>query len=416
MAKPTKRSRMLLSLAILALIAAALVGAFWPRPALVDLASVSRGPLMVTIDEEGRTQVAEPYIVSTPLAGRIKRLTVHPGDPVIKDETVVVHMLPTNPIALDARTREQAQSAVTAAEAALRVSRADLNAALAGRDFALTELQRAERLTEQEIFSEAALDKARQQYRIARATVETAEAAITMGEASLDNARAQLINFDDKSVTDAIKARGGDSDIPITAPETGRILRVFQESETTLPAGAPILEIGDVEAGLEVVVELISSDAVQVRVGNRVIIGDWGGANDLSGVVARIDPFGITRVSALGVQEQRVPVTISLTSAAKDRVGLGHGYRVEARIVVWDGADVVRVPSSALFREAGSWAVFLHQDGKAILTPVNIGQNNGIMAEVLTGLTADDRVIIYPSAVITDGAAIAERNGATSTP
>lgn len=384
MARTKKRSRLILTTAVVLLIGGALTAAFWPRPTMVDLGAVTRGAMMVTIDEEGRTRVAEAYVVSTPIAGRLQRVQVDPGDPVVRGETVVAHMLPTNPSALDVRTREQALAAVQAAEAALRVARADLNAATASRDLAQTERARAEQLAERQITSQAVLDRARQNLRVADAAVETAEAAIAMREAELANARAQMIGFDDQGLAAAVGNARND-DIPLYAPADGRILRIMQTSETTLPAGAPIMEIGDIEGELEVVVDLISSDAVQVDLGDPVIIEDWGGMLALPGEVRRIDPFAITEFSALGVEEQRVPITVALTGPPEDRRALGHGYRVEARIVVWQNEDALRVPASALFRTGENWSVFVVEEGVAALRTIQIGRNNGIVAEVLEG-------------------------------
>jgi HlyD family secretion protein len=408
MAKARKRSRLILTAVVVLVLGGILAAALWPRPVMVDLGAVTRGSMMVTIDEEGRTRVAEAYVVSTPVAGRLQRVQVDPGDPVVRGETVVAHMLPINPAALDVRTREQAQAVVRAAEAALRVARADLNGAIANRDLAETELTRARQLRERQIASEAAFDRAQQNFRIAEAAVETAEAAISVREADLANARAQLIGFDDQGLAAAIGNAGSD-DIPLYAPADGRILRIIQQSETTLPAGAPIMEIGDIDGALEVVVDLISSDAVQVEVGDPVVIEDWGGPQALDGQVRRIDPFGITEYSALGVEEQRVPVTIALTGQADQRRALGHGYRVEARIVIWRSEDALRVPASALFRTGSDWSVFVAQNGTAALRVVRIGRNNGIVAEVLEGLSEGERVILYPSAAIADGLAVAER-------
>lgn len=408
MARAKKRSRWAMTLVVLLGVAGALTAAFWPRPVLVDLGQVRLGGMMVTIDDEGRTRVSEPYVVSTPVAGRLQRVEVNPGDAVLRGQTVIAHMLPTNPAALDVRTREQAQAAVQAATAALRVARADLNAAEASRDLMAAELKRTELLAAREISSNAALERARQEFRVSEATVETAEAAISMRQADLANAQAQLIGFDDPALGSAAQSGQG-FDIPLYAPASGRILRVMQLSETTLPAGAPIMEIGNVEEDLEVVVNLISSDAVQVQPGDRVIIEDWGGANALDGKVVRVDPFGITQVSALGVEEQRVPVTIELISPVQERSGLGHGYRVEARIVIWEAEEVLSVPTSALFRSADRWAVFADIEGRARLTPVKIGRNNGVDAELLEGLEEGQRVVIYPSAAVLDGVMIQER-------
>lgn len=407
MARARKRSRLFFTVAAIVLVGGALAAAFRPRPTMVDMGTVRRGPMVVTIDEEGRTRVRDAYVVSTPVAGRLQRVRVDPGDPVVRGETVIAHMRPTNPAALDIRTREQARAAVEAAEAALRVAGADLNAAVANRDFADSELARNQRLADRGIVADAALDRARQEARVAQASVDTAEAAIAMRRAELANARAQLIGFEDGGQGAA--ASSGD-DIPILAPATGRILRIMQQSETTLPSGAPIMEIGNVSDDLEVVVELLSTDAVQIHPGDRVVIDDWGGPETLGGEVERVDPFGISKFSALGVEEQRVSATIRFTGPPEARAGLGHGFRVEARIVVWETPDSLIVPASALFRAAGNWAAFRVEDGVARLVSVTAGRSNGIETQVLDGLAAGDRVVLFPASGLADGARVAERS------
>lgn len=402
-----KRSRLYLSLVALLLIAGALTITFWPQPVMVDLGQVRRGPMSVTIDEEGRTRVRDAYVVSTPVAGRLLRVQVDPGDRVLRGETVIAHMRPGNPIALDVRTREQARAGVAAAEAALRVARADLNAAMAHRDLTRTDQARTGQLAKQGMTTEAAVDRARQEALIAQAQVDTAEAAIAMRQAELANARAQLIGFDEHSPSVAV---GSDSDdIPIIAPATGRILRIMQRSETTLPAGTAIMEIGDVGGDLEVEVDLLSSDAVQVSVGDRVIIDDWGGAIPLDGEIVRVDPFGITTYSALGVEEQRVTAVVRLNSPATAHEGLGHGFRVEARIVIWEDDDTLMVPVSALFRERGQWTVFRLENGKAMRQAVQLGSNNGVDAQLLDGLAEGDQVVLYPSSSLSDGQQVRQR-------
>jgi HlyD family secretion protein len=407
MAKAKKRSRLILTTGTVLLVAAALAVAFWPKPTMVDMGEVTRGTMRLTIDEEGRTRVRDAYIVSTPVAGQLQRVEVEPGDPVIRGETIVAHMRPTNPAALDVRTREQAQAAVDAAQAALRVARADLNAALANRDLAESELARTEQLVERGISSKAALDRARQTARVRVANVDTAEAAISMREAEIANAQAQLISFDDKGLAAAIGTAS--DDIPLYAPADGRIMRVIQQSETSLLAGSPIMEIGNIANDLEVVVELLSTDAVQVAQGDAVIIADWGGSTELTGEVIRVDPFGITQFSALGVEEQRVNATVAFTSSSADYAGLGHGFRVETKIIVWEAEDTLIVPASALFRSRDAWAVFIVEDGAARLRTIEIGPNNGIEAQVTTGLSEGDRVILYPSSGLSEGMNVAER-------
>ncbi len=404
-----KRSRLYLTFGAALLIGAALAAAFWPRASMVDLATITRGPMMVTIDEEGRTRVSEAYIVSTPVAGRLMRVTVHPGDPVERGKTIVAQMLPTNPAALDVRTREQAMAAENAAKAALRVARADMNAAMASKDLADSELDRTQQLATREIASEAALQRARQAARVASANVDTAEAAIAMREAEVANARALLIGFTDQGLAAALGNGAGRSDeIPLHAPTNGRILRIIQESETTLPAGAPILEIGDISKDLEIVVDLLSSDSVQVSPGNRVLIENWGGAETLTGEVLRVDPFGVTKYSALGVEEQRVNAVIRFTEQEIHK-NLGHGFRVEVRIVVWEDPSTLILPAAALFRHGSDWAVFAEVDGKAVLKPVTIGQNNGFEAQLLDGLDEGDRVVLYPSSALVADMSIEQR-------
>lgn len=409
MARKTKISRTFMIALAAGAVVLTLVLAFLPKPVEVDLAPVTRGDLVKSIDAEGRTRVAETYVVSTPVAGRLLRVRVNPGDIALRGETVVAQMRPTNPSVLDSRTREQASAAVDAATAALRLARANLNAAAAAEDLASADFARTQSLFDSGIVSQAALDRAQSTLRAGRASRDTAEAAIAMREAELANARANLIGFDDVGLANAIGSAGG-QEIPLYAPIDGRILRLMQESETTLPAGAPIMEIGDIASDLEVVVDLLSSDAVQVSVGDRVILRDWGGPNDLTGEVTRIDPFGVTKYSALGVEEQRVNVEIALQSPLEERPGLGHGYRLEAAIIIWQAEDILTVPASALFRDREGWAVFVARDGTARLTPVETGQSDGLMTELKGGLAAGEMVILYPSAAITDGVRIRQRD------
>jgi HlyD family secretion protein len=407
-AKTRKQSRTILTTAAFLLVTGAIVAAFWPKPTLVDIGEVIRGTLRITIDDEGRTRVRDAYVVSTPVAGQLQRVSVRPGDPVIRGETIVAHMRPTNPAALDVRTREQARAAVTAAQAALRVARADLNAAIANKELAQTELERTQQLVERGISSDAALDRARQSARVAQASVDTSEAAIAMREAEILNAQAQLIGFDDPQLARTINTNTSD-DIPLLAPADGTILRVIQESETTLPAGAPIMEIGNIANDLEIVVDLLSTDAVQVKPGDPVIIAEWGGPQDLNGTVSRVDPFGITQFSALGVEEQRVNTIVDFTSPSQDYSGLGHGFRVETKIIVWQQDGTLIVPASALFRSGEDWAVFVEKDGVARQRIVEIGPNNGLAAQLLEGLSEGDRVILYPSSGLTDGMRVQQR-------
>lgn len=232
-------------------------------------------------------------------------------------------------------------------------------------------------------------------------------ARIAFAERSRDLASLRVIGFDDQGLASAIGSPS--NDIPLHAPANGRILRVIQQSETSLPAGAPIMEIGNIANDLEVVVELLSTDAVQVSIGDPVIIDEWGGSKALSGTVTRVDPFGITQASALGVQEQRVNRVIAFVSPPEDYAGLDHGFRVETRIVVWEEEDTMIVPACALFRSGDSWAVFVVSNDTANLVPIEIGPNNGVTAQVKRGLSEGDLVILYPSSHLSEGMRVAER-------
>ena len=398
---------------IAGLILLLLAWAFWPRPVAVDIGTIQRGEMIVTVDEEARTRVRDAYMVSAPIAGRLLRVAVEPGDIVTGGESIIARMLPTPPSVMDLRTREQARAAVKASEAALRVARADLNSAIANQDLAAAEVARQRQLQSTGVASQAALDEAERQRRTTDAAVDTAEAAIAMRQAELASARAQLIEFSDAPAVTG--PAGGDSfadgrTIPLTAPISGRVLRVIQESETTLAPGQPILEIGDTSRDLEVVVELLSTDAVRVAAGDRVLIDHWGGDVPLEGLVERVEPWGFTKYSALGVEEQRVNTIIRFTTPLEERSPLGHGYRVEARIVVWDDDDALITPSSALFRQADGWAVFTATGGRARLVRVDVLQNNGIQAAISSELSPGAQVILFPASGLQDGMRVVERS------
>ncbi|WP_439861110.1 efflux RND transporter periplasmic adaptor subunit [Pseudomonas sp. MBLB4136] len=395
-------SRIWISLGLGALLAAALAYAFWPRALPVDLGTAQRAPMQLSIDEEGRTRVREPYVLSAPFAGRLLRVEVEPGDRVEGGRSVVARMLPSHPPPLDRRDREQARAQLDASTAALRAAAAELAGADAERRLADRELQRARRLHARDALAQAELERAERSARTAAATRQRAEAAVARAEAEQASARARLGQVAPDTVAN------GDA-VPLLAPVSGQILRLLQESATSLADGAPILEIGDVDNDLEVLVELLSSDAVRVAPGNPVIIDNWGGPDPLHGEVARVEPAGFTKFSALGVEEQRVNTLIRLSDPPARRVGLGHGYRVLARIVVWQSAETLSVPSSALFREDGGWALFAVEGGRARLVPVEVGANNGRQAQLLGGLDAGAQVILYPGAELSDGARVQPR-------
>ncbi|HMB15350.1 MAG TPA: efflux RND transporter periplasmic adaptor subunit, partial [Pelovirga sp.] len=253
--------------------------------------------------------------------------------------------------------------------------------------------------------SQAALDRAIRQALIAAAALTSAEAAITERQANLARARARLIDVDGQSFVDGELEKS----INLYAPSSGQVLRVMQESEATLVAGTTILEIGNIENDLEVVVELLSSDAVQVASNDKVIFSAWGGQENLNGMVTRVDPWAFTKVSALGVEEQRVNVIIRFTDPQESRRRLGHGFRVEAQIIIWEEGDALLVPSSALFRDGKQWSVFVVDTGTATIRTIEIGKNNGFTAQVLNGMEVGEQVVLYPAAELADGVNVSQR-------
>lgn len=355
------------------LVALFLLWAFWPRPLMADIAEARRAAMTVTVDEEARTRVRDEYVVSAPVAGRLLRVTADPGDMVEAYETVIARLAPADPAFLDERLRREAEAERDRADAAVAVARRDA--------------ERARALAAEGFLSQARLDEA--------------ELALASALAAREAARARLTTPDN--------AFDGEGALLVRAPVSGRVLRVIEESERVLAAGAPIVSVGDPEGDLEVLTELLSTDAVKVPPGARVIIVDWGGDGDLQGTVERVEPAGFTKISALGVEEQRVNVIIRLDSPREARAGLAHGYRVDVRIVVWEDEDALVAPSSALFRENGAWMVFAVEDGRARRRAVRVGRNNGVEAEILDGLEAGAALIEYPGDAIEDGVRITAR-------
>lgn len=386
-----------------AALVASLVYAFRPQPVLVDLASVVRGPMVVTVDDEGETRVRDVFVLSAPVSGRTLRIDAEVGDVVVADQTIVAEIEPRDPAFLDVRGEAQARAALRAAEASKDLAAAELVEAEAEFEFAETELVRSRRLRKAETISERALDEAERRYKTAQAAVATARARLQVSAFELERAQAQLV-----SPVHTQAAQGACDCVPLLAPVNGRILRILRKSEGVVEAGAPLVEIGDPE-DLEIVVDFLSSDAVKIVTGQRVIIEEWGGGAALSGRVRLVEPFGYTKVSALGIEEQRVNVIMDFTSPPAEWQRLGHGYQLEVRVVLWEGTDVRKVPLTALFRNGGAWAVFLEEDGRAELRVVEVGRRTGREAEIVDGLEAGDRVVVSPSDRITDDVRIRSR-------
>jgi HlyD family secretion protein len=382
------------------IIAGGLVYAFLPRAVPVDFVTVARAPLIVTIDGEGETRVREVYVLSAPVGGRALRIDVHVGDAVVTGQTLLATIEPEDPAFLDVRSEAQTRAAIEAATAARALASADLQRAEADLAFAEAELGRARQLIKSKTIPQRTLDAAERTQRVAAAAVRTARAAVEMRDFELIEARARLITA----------ASGGSREsvgIPLMASVSGRVLRVLHESEGVVRAGEPLIEIGD-PAFLEIVVDLLSSDAVKVVPGQRVMIEEWGGPNPLEGVVRRVEPLGFTKISALGIEEQRVNAIIDITSPQDAWRALGHGYQVDTRIVISE-ADALSAPLTALFRAGDDWAVFVEAAGRARLRRISVGRLNSEAAEVLDGLSAGERLIAHPTDRVSDGVRVAQR-------
>ena len=394
---------------LLAVLAGGLAFSLRPQPVPVDLVAADRGRLMVTVDEEGETRVRDVFVLSAPLSGRALRIELESGDEIIADETVVTRIEPIDPAFLDVRSEAEAQAAVETAQAARRLAAAEVDMAKAELDFAQAELDRARRLIRSQTISERALDEAERVFRTERAALETANAGLRMREWELEQARRRLISPSDARQSDEVC-----DCVDITAPVSGRVLRVLHESEGVVGAGESLIEIGN-PRDLEVVVDLLSEDAVKVHPGQRVLLENWGGPEPLEGAVERVEPYGFTKVSALGIEEQRVNVVIGFVHPPESWARLGHGYRVEARILLWDGQDVVKVPLTALFRgsaagEGENWALFVEIEGEARRRDVTLGHRNGLEAEVTDGLEPGERVVLHPGDRVVEGALLTARN------
>ncbi|MDH3701306.1 MAG: HlyD family efflux transporter periplasmic adaptor subunit [Alphaproteobacteria bacterium] len=377
--------------------------AFWPRAVQVDFAVAERGPLTVTIDDEGETRVKDVYVLSTPVTGRALRIESDVGDQVIAGETIVARIEPIDPTFLDVRTEAQAKAAVQAAEAAKALTEAELEQSQAELTFAKTELERAQRLIKSKTISQRALDDADRNFKKRKAEVARTEAALKMREFELTQAWALLV-----SPTETQETRGDCDCVSIPAPVSGRVLRILHKSAGVVKAGDPLVEIGN-PGDLEIVVDLLSSDAVMAEAGQRVIIEEWGGAAPLKGTVRRVEPFGFTKISALGIEEQRVNVIIDISDPRDRWSRLGHGYRVETRIVLWNGDDVLKLPLTALFRDGDRWAVFVENSGRAQRRHVTLGRRTKLEAEIADGIAEGTRVVLHPSDRVTSGARITAR-------
>jgi len=381
--------------------AGALAWALFPAPTAVDVATVTRGNFVKTIDEDGKTRVRERYLVSAPLAGRLLRIELDPGDAVAPG-TLLATLVSAHPALLDTRTESELTARVGAADARRLASASAAKRASVALQLAQSDVARARDLGSQGFVSRQAVERAEREVElrsndlaVARFDGEAAEHDLAMARAALMRAR--------EAGTAADRQRW-----EIRSPVAGRVLRIVQQSEAVVPVGAPLLEIGDPQA-LEAVVDVLTTDAESIGVGTPVTFDPGPSGERLSGLVRVVEPSAFTKVSALGIEEQRVNVVIDLSATPQELQRLGDGYRVDAHIQVARREGVLRVPGGALFHRADGWAVFVVADGRARTTSVRIGPRNGEQAVVEGGLDEGTRVIVYPADAVHDGARVKAR-------
>jgi HlyD family secretion protein len=389
----------LASIAALALLAYAL----WPRPVGVDVAAVVRGPLQVTVDEDGKTRVQERFIVAAPLTGQLARIDLDAGDAVEAGKTLLATIAPVDPSLLDERTRSEAEARVRAAEAARDQAAARVKEADEAHEVARHEFDRVKALRKTKAVPEAEYDRTEHEEQRTAHAIRSAEFAEQVAQFELEVAKAALQRTRPSDSANQIHEQ-----LELRSPITGRVLRVIQESATVVAPGMPLLELGD-PSQMEVEVDVLSADAALIRPGARVRLEQWGGEKPLEARVRLVEPSGFTKISALGVEEQRVNVIADFVGAVEQRSPLGDAFRVEARIVVWESDNVLKVPAGSLFRHGSSWAVYLLIGNVVQLREVNVGHNNGLEAEVLEGLNEGDRVVLHPSDKLRDRAYVTSR-------
>ncbi|MBB4263973.1 MULTISPECIES: efflux RND transporter periplasmic adaptor subunit [unclassified Bradyrhizobium] len=410
---PANWTKRIIGAAALAAIAGGLAWFAWARPVLVDLTTVAKGPIEVTADDAGKTHVRHVYTVSAPIAGKVLRIShplgeqgpsLHVGDEVVANQTVIALMQPALPGFIDVRSRDQLQAEVLAADAAIQQQEAEVKRIEAALEFSRTEFQRAQTLLRTQSTSAQSFDKAKFEVATSEANLASAKAQVEMRRAVRTSLAARLTD-----PANAAPSAEPTCCIRVLAPASGRVLAILQDSEATVLPGTRLVDIGN-PLDLEIVADLLSTDAVQIKVGAPVRIDGWGG-QPIKGKVVRVDPAGFLKVSALGIEEQRVRVTIDFADPPEAWASLGHDYRVVVHVTTWSAPDALTVPVSALFRKGDQWAIFADENGRAKTLPVQIGHRNNRSAEVLSGLAPGDRVVLHPSDRVTDGSRIAQRDG-----
>jgi len=381
------------------LIAAGLFYGFRPQPIAVDLGAATRGPLRVTVEQEGRTRVIDHYVISAPVAAYAQRIELEVGDGVQRG-AALVRLEPLRAEVLDPRQRAAAEAGVAAAKAAVSAAEQNAEAAKASADLAQKELERIRKLRADGHVTQDAEDRAAAEAERSGAQLRSAQFAADTARYDMEAARTALRY--------AAEPAAAKEPIIVRAPVAGRVLRIPRKSEGVVTVGQALMEIGDPRA-LEVEVDVLSADAVRLHPGTRVEFERWGGEGKLEGKVRVVEPVGFTKVSALGVEEQRVWVIVDFTSPAAQWQQLGDGYRVEASFILWDESNVLQVPARALFRVGAGWALFVVQQDKAMKREVRVGQRNGLSAQILSGINEGDRVIVHPDDQVRDGVRVAAR-------
>jgi HlyD family secretion protein len=390
-----KNRRVLISAAVIAALVAV---ALWPVTVPVEVAALARGPLVVTIDEEGMTRIRDKFVVSSPVAGRVLRIELEPGD-AVKGGQVIARVRAETPPLLDSRTRAEAQAAIESARAALGRVRADVERARATLAQARRELARVQELAQSGLTTRQEVEAREAETRVAEESANAAAFAVRAAEAELRRTEARL-------APTAPEAAG--RVVTVTAPVDGVVLKRIRESESVVPAGDPLVEIGNPRQ-IEIVADLLSTDAVRVKPGSRALIEQWGGDKPMGARVRRVEPSGFTKISALGVEEQRVNVVLDFVDPAAASAVLGDAFRVEVRVVTWEAEDVLKLPTAALFRQGEAWAVYVVDNGRARRTLVTLGHQTGQEAEVASGVSEGARVVLHPGDTLADGARVKER-------
>lgn len=370
-----------------------------PKPIEIETGVVARGPLTVRVSEEAKTRIRNRYVVAAPVAGKMRRVPLKPGDEVKAGETLLTAIEPMATPLLDPRARVQAEAVVSMKEAARKQAVQGLDAQQAALKMAEADRDRIRAVQRAGTVSETDRDRAEGDASIKASEVRASQFALQVLDYELAQARAALERPDASTAGNLVEVK---------SPVSGRVLKVMQESETVVSPGQAILEVGD-PADLEIEAEILSRDAVTIHPGDSVSIEQWGGDSPLKGRVRRVEPAGFTKISALGVEEQRVIVLSDLIEPPAEATSLGDRYRVEVRVAVWHTDDVPVIPSGALFRVGNAWKTFLYQNGTAKLVSVEAGHSDGRLTEVLSGLSPGDEVLLHPPDTVKAGSSVRKR-------